>query len=81
MNAMLCNQRQERRLLVDPECRQLIRDFERVTWAMDRNGNMLGDIDKSDPMRTHVSDALGYRTAYESELVQQGGVMRHGLIF
>lgn len=81
MNAMLCNQRQQRRLLVDPECRQLIRDFERVTWAMDRNGNMLGDIDKSDPMRTHVSDALGYSTAYESELVQQGGVMRNGLIF
>ena len=81
INGMLCNQRQQRRLLVDPECRQLIRDFERVTWAMDRNGNIMGDIDKSDPMRTHISDALGYCVAYESDLVEKGSVLRHGQIF
>ena len=81
INGMLCNQRQQRRLLVHPECRQLIRDFERVTWAMDRNGNIMGDIDKSDPMRTHISDALGYCVAYESDLVEKGGVLRHGQIF
>jgi hypothetical protein len=76
MNAMLCNQRQERRLLVHPECKQLIKDFERVTWAMDGNGNIMGDIDKGDPMRTHVSDALGYKLAEESDLVQTGRIIR-----
>ena len=82
MNAILCNQRQERRLRVHPECKQLIKDFERVTWAVDGNGNLLADIDKSDPMRTHVSDALGYRIAYESEFAQQGAyAILHGLPF
>ena len=31
------------------------------------------------PWRTHISDALGYKLAYESALVQKGGVIRHGL--
>src|SRR3954454_4393943 len=63
VNAMLRNQRQERKLLIHPKCRQLIKDFERVSWAADANGNILPQIDKSDPMRTHVSDALGYKLA------------------
>jgi hypothetical protein len=79
VNAMLCNQRQERKLLIHPECRQLIKDFERVSWAMDGNGNLMADIDKSDPLRTHISDALGYKLAYESDLVQKGGAIRNGI--
>ncbi len=71
VNAMLCNQRQDRRLIIDPQCIQLIKDFERVTWAVDANGNVMAEIDKSDPMRTHVSDALGYQLAYESDLVEK----------
>lgn len=74
MNGKLCNQRGERKLIVHPECKQLIKDFERVSWAMDSNGNLLGDIDKADPMRTHVSDALGYQVAHESDLVQKGRI-------
>ena len=81
MNAMLCNQRGERRLIVHPQCKQLIKDFERVTWAMDGNGNLLGDIDKSDPTRTHVSDALGYKVAYESDLVQRGQALPQSVFF
>ena len=46
-------------------CRQLLKDFERVHWKTDPSGNMLKDIDKSDPARTHVSDALGYMIAKE----------------
>ena len=68
-------------MYVHPECKQLIRDFERVSWATDANGNLMPTIDKSDPMRTHVSDALGYRVAYESDLVQKGGVISHGVFF
>ena len=79
VNAMLCNQRQERRLIIDPQCKQLIQDFERVRWAADANGNILPDIDKSDPMRTHVSDALGYQLAYESELMQKGRALPNSI--
>jgi len=81
MNVMLCNQRGERKLIVHPECKQLIKDFERVTWAVDGNGNLLGDIDKSDPTRTHVSDALGYKVAYESDLVQRGQAIPQSVFF
>ena len=63
VNARLCNSLRERRLLVDPRCRQLIRDLEQVTWKTDANGNPLVELDKSDPMRTHTSDALGYYIA------------------
>jgi hypothetical protein len=81
VNAMLANHRQEAKLLIHPECKQLIRDFERVSWAADASGNLLAAIDKSDPMRTHVSDALGYQLAFESDLVEKGGVISRGLIF
>src|SRR3954453_12037485 len=42
VNAMLRNQRQERKLLIHPECRQLIKDFERVSWAADGVCNTAG---------------------------------------
>ena len=57
---MLRNQAGERRLRIDPKCKQLIMDFERVRWKTDSNGNMLTEIDKCDPARSHLSDALGY---------------------
>ena len=60
VNALLCNHAGERRLLVDPHCKHLIRDFEQVCWKTDLNGNPVGELDPSDPTRTHVSDAVGY---------------------
>lgn len=65
VNAMLRNQAGMARLFIDPRCKQLIQDFERVHWKTDPNGNLLSEIDKSDPARTHVSDALGYMIAKE----------------
>ncbi|MBI1356549.1 MAG: hypothetical protein GC160_19580 [Acidobacteria bacterium] len=45
-----------RRLLIDPKCKELIKDLEQVSYKPDR-----GVIDKDrDPERTHLSDALGY---------------------
>lgn len=41
----------------------MIIDFERVHWKSDGNGNTISEIDKSDPARTHVSDALGLEEA------------------
>jgi hypothetical protein len=65
MNSMLRNTAGEVRLTVDPCCQQLIVDFERVHWKADAGGNSPGEPDKSDPARTHVSDALGYMIARE----------------
>lgn len=43
-------------ILIDPKCKELIMDFEQVSYKGDS-----GQIDKDrDRMRTHVSDALGY---------------------
>jgi len=63
VNAKLRNQAGDRRLLIDPRCKHLIQDFERVHWKTDPSGNAFNDIDKSDPVRTHTSDALGYMVA------------------
>jgi Terminase large subunit, T4likevirus-type, N-terminal len=64
VNARLCNSVRERRLFIDARCKQLIRDLEQVSWKTDANGNPLIELDKSDPMRTHTSDALGYYIAH-----------------
>ena len=71
MNAKLLNQAGERRSTIDPRCKQLLKDFERVHWKTDPSGNTLNDIDKSDPARTHVSDALGYMIAKEFAMYPQ----------
>jgi terminase large subunit-like protein len=65
VNSRLANSLRECRLFIDPRCRQLIRDLEQVSWKTDANGNPLLELDKSDPMRTHTSDALGYCIARE----------------
>ena len=36
-----------------------------MSWKVDPHGNQLADLDKSDPMRTHLSDAAGYFLARE----------------
>jgi phage terminase large subunit len=56
MNAMLRTASGEIRLMVDPKCKELIKDFEQVSYKADTTL-----IDKErDRMRTHLSDALGY---------------------
>ena len=65
VNAVIQNARRERRLRVSPRCKQLIRDLEQVSWKNDANGNPMGDLDRSDRLRTHASDALGYLIASE----------------
>jgi hypothetical protein len=48
------------RVLIDPCCTELLTDLETVVWKTDAHGAMIPELDKSDPRRTHVSDALGY---------------------
>jgi hypothetical protein len=55
-NAKLCSASGERRMVVDAKCKELIKDFEQVSYKADSNA-----IDKDkDRRRTHLSDALGY---------------------
>ena len=75
LNARLCNQAGERRLLIHPDSKQLIQDLERVHWRSDANGNMLSEIDKSDPARSHASDALGYMIAQDFAMRPRSGEM------
>jgi hypothetical protein len=65
VNARLRNHAGQHHLRVDQNCKALIKDLEQVCWKTDPHGNPLVELDKSDPMRTHVSDALGYMVAWE----------------
>jgi len=73
MNGMLRNNQGERRLWVNPGCKQLIRDLERVSWKADSHDNLLPQLDKTNPGLTHVSDALGYLIEAEFGLRHRGG--------
>lgn len=56
MNTQLKDASGQRRLFIDPRCKELIKDLEQVCLI---EGTMI--IDKGrDPKRTHMSDALGY---------------------
>ena len=56
VNSKLRNAEGHVGLLMDPRCRELIKDFEQVSYKADS-----GVIDKErDPRRTHLADALGY---------------------
>jgi hypothetical protein len=68
VNAMLCNSEGQRKLFVDPRCKNLIRDLERVTWK-----DASGILDKDDSALTHLSDALGYFVEAEFGLRPAGG--------
>ncbi len=56
MNAKLRSASGDVRLLVDPKCKELIKDFEQVAYKAD---TFVIDKDR-DRLRTHLSDALGY---------------------
>lgn len=56
VNGKVCSASGDIGVLIDPKCKELIADFERVQWSPDGV-----EIDKSkDPRRSHASDALGY---------------------
>lgn len=74
VNAMLCNSHGVRRMVIDPSCRELIADFEKVAWKTDAAGNPTSKLDKdADQKRSHVSDALAYLIEKEFGLKNYGG--------
>lgn len=79
VNGQLCSAAGQRNLLIDPKCKELMKDLEKVIWKADLSGNITAQIDKSDPMRTHISDAMGY--AIHAEFGgQRGGVASERLV-
>lgn len=55
VNTLLKAKSGKRRLFVSEKCVELIKDFISIVY---KEGDR--DLDKADPMRTHMSDALGY---------------------
>ena len=73
-NAQLCNTLGVRRMFIDPdECKPLVLDWETVQ----RKGNGI-DLDGSDPMRTHASDAVDYWADYEHPIANRIGTLVEG---
>ena len=63
-------------LAVDPKCKELIKDFEQVSYKADTN-----EIDKTrDRQRTHTSDALGYLIWQECQPGKYAGEMGKPLL-
>ena len=60
VNSRLRSAAGDTRLCLDPKCKELTLDLERVCWRTDAFGQPTTELDKSDRTRTHSSDALGY---------------------
>lgn len=64
LNGVICNSKNDRRLLINPKCKNIIRDLEQVSF---KEGTT--QIDKTkDFTLTHYSDALGYMAEREFSL-------------
>ena len=65
----------EQELVIDPSCKDLIEDLEKVC-----NKPSTREIDKSNKDRTHMTDALGYFIEYNFPVVrpQIGAINRYG---
>ncbi len=76
MNSKLRSASETIAMLVDPKCKELIRDFEQVCYKADSN-----QIDKDrDRLRTHMSDALGYLVWQECRPTPRIGEKRERLL-
>jgi phage terminase large subunit len=76
MNAMLRSADGEAALYIDPRCKELIKDFEQVTYKPDSSV-----VDKErDSQRTHLSDALGYLVWQEFRVRAPFGPQSRGLM-
>jgi len=64
-NNMLKSVSGSHNIFIHSKCKELLKDLRQVRWRRDAAGNPTGDLDKSDPQRTHLSDALSYLAAQE----------------
>ena len=79
LNAALKSAAGFSRLWMDPRCKMLARDLERLTWKQDASGNSTGLIleagrDSANPAGlSHISDALAYAVEVIFGFHRQGG--------
>ena len=59
------NKMLEGNIIIDPRCKMLIQDLEKVT-----NKEGTRDIDKSNKLLTHMTDALGYAIEWEFPIIK-----------
>ena len=59
------NKRLQDGLIIDPRCKALIQDLEKVT-----NKQGTRDIDKTNKLLTHMTDALGYAISWEYPIIK-----------
>ena len=59
------NKMLEGNIIIDPRCKALIQDLEKVT-----NKQGTRDIDKSNKLLTHMTDALGYAIEWEFPIIK-----------
>ena len=64
VNSRLKNNRGEIKYLITKNCKQLIRDYRRVTWEMLMNKNKAGDL-------THASDGESYKLYWKHPIITQ----------
>ena len=65
VNKMLEGNNIKPNILIDPRCKALIQDLEKVT-----NKHGTRDIDKSNKLLTHMTDALGYAIEWEFPIIK-----------
>ena len=76
LNGALCNSRGQRSCFVNPRCKQLIQDLDQVAW---KPGS--GQLDQTtDPMLTHISDALGYLVEAEMGMKSTAGYRNNQIV-
>ena len=80
LNNAFLNAAGERRVFIDPKCIELRKDLLSMRWHRDVKGNPTNDLDDSNRLRGHISDALGYLTWSEMKMQSVGGWRQERLI-
>ena len=80
VNNAFLNAAGERRLLIPPHCVELRKDLLYLRWHRDVAGNPTADLDDSNRMRGHISDALGYLVWGELKMQARAGYKAERLI-
>lgn len=78
VNAKLKDGNGDRHLWFHPDCKQAIRDMQRVVWKEGSGGAILDQT--TDKERTHSSDGVGYVISELSPLVYKKGTTRMSII-
>jgi hypothetical protein len=67
-------------LFVSMECTELRSDFISMKWKRSGTGEALPDLDDSNPLRGHMSDALGYLVDRELGMKSKIGEMQQRIL-